>query len=85
MVDVILAATLGVFLDEFLRLALGADEQDVAAGGGDVVYRLQARCDQRHGLLQVDDVDPVAHPEEDMVHLGVPAAGIVADSGGRLR
>jgi len=35
--------------------------------------------DPLQGLLQVDDVDAVALPEDEAAHLGVPAAGLVAE------
>ena len=34
---------------------------------------------ERHGLLEVDDVDVVADAEEIRLHLRVPAAGVMAE------
>src|SRR6185312_582119 len=35
--------------------------------------------DALEGLLQVDDVDPVALPEDEALHLRVPAPGLVTE------
>ena len=78
-VDVILAAALGGVGDRLLRLALGADQQHAAAAGDDVADRLQALVQHRLGLLEVDDVDPVADAEDVRRHLGVPPAGVMAE------
>ena len=69
----------GPLLDHVLRLALGADEDDVFAvgdGAGDVPLGEQETFD---GLLDVDDVDPVALAVDVGTHLGVPAAGALAE------
>ena len=60
MVDVILGAALGGGGDRLGRLALGADEQDAAAAGGDFAQGDQRLVQQRHGLGQVENVDVVA-------------------------
>ncbi len=78
-VDVILAAALGCLGDRLLRLALGADEQHAAARRNDVADRLQALVHHRHGLLEVDDVDPVARAKDVGRHFRVPAARVVAE------
>ena len=79
MVDVVLAAALGGFGDVFGGGALGADEQHAPAGGDHVAHRAQRAVQHRHGLLQVDDVDLVAHAEQVRRHARVPAAGVVAE------
>ena len=78
-VDVILAAALGRLGDRLLRLALGADEQHPAAAGDDVADRLQALVQHRHRLLEIDDVDAVAHAEDVGRHLRVPAPRVMAE------
>ena len=47
------------------------------AAGDDVADRLQRAIEQRHRLLEVDDVDAVADAEQERRHLGIPAAGVV--------
>ena len=74
-----LARTPGGLGDRVLRLALGADEQHLAAardGLGDEVERAR---EQRHGLRQVDDVNAVAVAEDVRLHPRVPAVGLVAE------
>ena len=78
-VDVVLAAALGGVGHVFGGGALGADEQHAPAGGGDVADGAQRAVEQRHGLLQVDDVHLVAHAIQIRPHRGVPAAGVVAE------
>jgi hypothetical protein len=78
-VDIVLAATLGAVGDVFGGGALGADEQHAPAGGDHVAHGAQRPVEHRHGLLQVDDVDLVAHAEQVRRHARVPAAGMVAE------
>ena len=78
------AAALGLLGDRLLGLALGADEQDVLALGGQVLHELQRVLEQPVGLLQVDDVDPVALAEDVLLHLRVPAAGLVPEVDARF-
>jgi hypothetical protein len=73
------AAALGLLGDRFLRLALGADEQHVLALRGDILNVLQRVLQQPVRLLQVDDVDAVALTEDVLLHLRVPAPGLVAE------
>src|SRR6266540_2720284 len=51
---------LGLALDGFLGLLLGADEQHRAALGDRVPQERERGLDRLHGLLEVDDVDAVA-------------------------
>ena len=66
------------------RLALGADEQNAAAAGGDVAQRHQRPVQQRHGLGQVENVDVVALPIDVGRHLRIPALLAVAEMGARF-
>ena len=79
MVHVVLAATLGRVGHVFRGGALGADEQHAATGGGHVAHGAQRAIEQRHGLLQIDDVHAVADAEQVRRHARVPAAGVVAE------
>src|SRR6185437_12659531 len=78
-VDVRHAYALGVFLDAVLRLLLGADEQDRAAALGEVAHERLGLVQALRGLLQVDDVDAAALAEDEALHLGIPAAGLVTE------
>ena len=62
-----------------LSLLLGADEQDVAAAGDGLLDEVVGSVDALDGLRQVDDVDAVALGEDEALHLGVPASGLVAE------
>ena len=67
------------FGDRILRLALGADEQHLAAARDGLLDEIKRAREQRYGLRQVDDVNPVAVAEDVRLHLGVPAVGLVAE------
>ena len=74
-----LAAGLGRFLDGFLGLLLGADEEDVAALGRGSGEEFAGFFHLNDRLGQVDDVDAVAGLEDESLHLGVPATGLMAE------
>src|SRR3546814_14465445 len=84
MVDEMLARLAGGFGDGILRLALGADEQHLAAGGDGRGNEVQRAAEERHGLRQVADVDAVALAEDVRLHARVPAVGLVAELGAGL-
>src|SRR6266849_4179729 len=77
--DVKLLASFGRFTDGFLRLLFGADKEHpaaFAAGGGEEIARQLQLFDR---FAQVDDVDPVARIEDELLHLGVPPFGLVPE------
>ena len=78
-VDVGHAGAGGFFGDGVLRLALGADEEDELAGGGQVGDELGRLFEHLERLLQVDDVNAVALAEDVFLHLGVPALGLMPE------
>ena len=65
--------------DRLLGLLLGADEEDRAAVGDGLLDEVVRAVDERQRLLQVDDVDAVALGEDEALHLGVPAPGLVPE------
>ncbi len=67
------------------RLALGADEQHAAAGRHDIADRRQCLMEHRHGLLKIDDVGPVPHPEQVRLHFRVPPSGAVSEMNARFQ
>src|SRR3569833_872979 len=73
------AGTLGLSADDARELRLGADEEDVFATQNDFARELLSELDLTQGLLEVDDVDPVALREDEAAHLGIPAAGLVPE------
>src|SRR5215207_175819 len=66
-------------LDRLLRLLLRPDEEHRAAVLDRVAHEPVGGVDPFQRLLQVDDVDPVALPEDEALHLGVPAPGLVTE------
>ena len=73
------AAAGSLVTDGLLSLLLGADEQDLAALCSGVADEVVSLIELLHGLLQVNDVDTIALGEDVLRHLGVPAAGLVAE------
>jgi hypothetical protein len=65
--------------DRLLGLLLGADEQHLLAARDGLADRLESDVKALDRLGQVDDVDPVALREDVRAHLGVPAAGLMAE------
>src|ERR1043165_1427021 len=63
MVDEMLAGAARRLGDRILGLALGADEEHLAARGDGLADEVERAREQRHGLRQVDDVHPVALAE----------------------
>ena len=78
-VDVVHTATLRLFADRLGSLLLGADEQQGAAVCGQVTHEVVRFHKLLDGLLQVDDVDAVSLREDVLLHLGVPASGVVSE------
>ena len=76
---VVLTGALGLFLNDFLRLLLGADEQHRLARRHRVDDELVGLVEQLDRVLQVDDVDAVARGENEFFHLGVPPLGLVTE------
>ena len=60
-------------------LLLGADEEHGAAAAGELAGEAAGVLQQRLGLQQVDDVDPVQLAEDEAAHVRVPAARLVAE------
>jgi len=73
------AAAFSFAADRFLRLFLGAHEENQSTLAHCVAHDLVGVVDLPHGLLEVDDVDAVALREDERAHLRMPAAGPVAE------
>ena len=73
------AAAIGLFENGVLRLALGADEQDAFALGGEIGNECGSFLEELERLLQVNDVDPVALSEDVLLHLRIPALGLMTE------
>jgi hypothetical protein len=79
LVDVGHFAAVGPFLDRVAGLLLGADEEHGAAAAGELAGETAGILQQRLGLQQVDDVDPVKLAEDEAAHVRVPAARLMAE------
>jgi hypothetical protein len=78
-VDIILAAGFSGLADGFLGLAFAADEEDVFLLAGELAEELGGVVNLIDGLLDVEDVDLVAGLQDEGLHLGIPAAGLVTE------
>src|SRR5215472_8637156 len=73
------AAALGLFGDGFLGLTLGTDKQNRPTLPGNVTDKAGSFTEHFQSLLQVDDVNAVALPEDVFLHLGIPTARLVTE------
>ena len=78
-VDVRLADALGVLLDPSWHCFFVPTKSTDPPRSATLRAKTWAFSDQLDGLLQVDDVDAAALPEDEAAHLGVPAARLVAE------
>ena len=85
MVHEIGAALFGFLGDRFLGLALGADKQDGLPLCGKIADEAAGFTEHLQGLLQVNDVNSVALPENVFLHFGVPTARLVAEMNAGLQ
>ncbi len=79
LVDEIGARALGFFANDFLRLLLGADEENDALLTSHLLDGFVGLAQLLHGEREIDDVDAVALLEDERLHLGVPAAGLMPE------
>src|SRR5581483_9958346 len=79
------AAASSFFSDCILGLPFGADKKDSPALSGAVLHKLARVFKHLERLLQVDDVNAVPFPKDVLLHLGVPALGLVAKVDTRLK
>jgi len=78
-IDIVHIAAQGLVLDGLLSLLLGTHEQQGLAILGQLAHEVIGLLQLLYGLLQVDDIDAVALRVNVGSHLGVPAAGLVAE------
>ena len=79
LVDVGHVAALGPLLDRIAGLLLGADEENCPPFARHVGGKALRLGEQMLGLQQVDDVDPVALPEDVRAHARVPTPRLMAE------
>jgi hypothetical protein len=80
-----LVAGLGGFFHGFLGLLLGANEENLAALATGGREKITGRLQLRERFAQVDDVNPVTRLEDELLHLGIPALGLVPKMDTRLQ
>src|SRR5690606_25853465 len=71
--------SLRLALDDRAKLPLRTDEEDPFAARDHVANQALCQLDLTSRLLQVDDVDAVPLREDELPHLRVPTAGLVAE------
>ena len=59
--------------------ALGADEHQLAAIGGELANEIHRIVVHRQGLFEIDDVNLVAVTEDERAHLRIPVTGLVPE------
>jgi hypothetical protein len=79
--DVELAGALRFFGNDVRGLALGADEQHMAAARDRVGEEVERPFEQARGLIEIDDVDAAARAVNELAHLRIPALGLMAEVG----
>src|SRR4029079_7920494 len=65
--------------DGLLGLLLGADEEHGAPAGRQVAHEAVRLAELLEGFLKIDDVNAVALTEDVLLHLRVPALGLMAE------
>jgi hypothetical protein len=85
MVHVILCATLGSLGDRLCSLTLGANEENAATLCNRVANLDECLVQQRDRLGQVHDVDAGTVAIDELLHLRVPAVGLVTEVDASLK
>src|SRR5262249_29988089 len=73
------AAAVGLFENGVLRLAFGADKQNPLPARGEIGNECGSFLEELERLLQVNDVDPIALAEDVLLHLRIPALGLMTE------
>src|SRR6202035_1673102 len=73
------AAALGLFGGRFLGLALGAHKKNVSALRGKFANEAARFAEHFQRLLQIDNVNAVAFPEDVLLHFRIPASCLVTE------
>jgi hypothetical protein len=79
MIDEWHARTLRFLAYDFRRRALGSDEEDFAILLGEIADFFKRLVHCRNGVLEIDNVDFIARAEDELVHLWIPVAALVAE------
>lgn len=71
--------SLSFFFEDFCRLPLGADEQDGFSACNKIADESIGVLHSRNSLLKVDNIDAAAFTEQKLLHLGIPAVGLMTE------
>ena len=84
LVNIILSAAGGLFIDRVLSLLFRSDEEDALAGSNSVLNKSVSPLEEPYGFLQVNDIDAVTRSKDVGFHLGVPPPGLMAEVDSRF-
>src|SRR5437660_1488414 len=79
LIDVKHAAALRLFRHSLLSLLLCANEENRAAASYQLFNKFVRLIETRHRLLEINDMDAIAVHENELLHLGVPAPGLMPE------
>src|ERR1700688_2600736 len=85
MIDVEHAAAVRFLRNRFLCLALCSQEKDGLAAAALFAHKAGSLAKQLQCLLQINDVDSIAFAENILLHLRIPAAGLMAEMNSSLQ
>ena len=68
---------LGFFLNCFLSLLLGANEENIATMCNSLLNEVVGLVNVSKSLLEINDVNTVAFSEDETLHLRIPTAGLM--------
>jgi hypothetical protein len=80
-----LGAGFGGFFHRFLGLLLCAYEENLTAFAAGGRQKLASRLQLAQSLAQINDVDPIARVEDELLHLGIPTPGLMSEVYARLQ
>jgi hypothetical protein len=83
--NVVLVAARRALLNDFLGLLLRSHEEHVAPASGDFADQLAGLLQHGERLLEIQDVDLVLLHEDVLLHLRVPALGLVPEVNARFQ
>jgi hypothetical protein len=64
---------------------LGANEEHRVALAHNAGEKFARGIELLRGLAEVDDVNPVTRVEDELLHLGIPAAGLMSEMDARFQ
>ena len=84
LVDIILSAAGGLFIDRVLSLLFRPHEEDAPSGRNGVLNKRVSPLEESYGFLQVNDIDAVTCSKDVGFHLGIPPPRLMAEVDSRF-